>query len=86
MRTVAQVSGFLGISPSAYEDALDVLGQENAAVVIACILQRTKHINSAGGYLRSLTEKARAGEFSVGSMLVAGLKTNGAITLGRISA
>lgn len=86
MKTAAKVRGFLGISPSAYEDALDVLGQENAAVVIACILQRSNYINSAGGYLRSLTEKARAGEFSVGSMLIAGLKTNGAIALGRISA
>ena len=86
MKTAAQVRGFLGISPSAYEDALDVLGQENAAVVIACILQRSNHINSAGGYLRSLTEKARGGEFSVGSMLMAGLKTNGVMALGRISA
>lgn len=86
MKTAAQVRGFLGISPSAYEDALDVLGQENTAVVIACILQRSNHINSAGGYLRSLTEKARGGEFSVGSMLMAGLKTNGVMASGRISA
>jgi hypothetical protein len=39
------------------------MGQEIAAVVIACILQRAKHMESAGGYLRVLTEKARAGEF-----------------------
>lgn len=80
MATTAQVRGYLGISPSAYEDALDALGQENTAVVIACILQRAQHINSAGGYLRVLTEKARAGEFSVGPMLMAALKTNGATT------
>jgi hypothetical protein len=77
MTTAAQVRGYLGISPSAYEDALDILGQENAAVVIACILQRAQHINSAGGYLRALTDKARAGEFSVGPMLMAALKTKG---------
>lgn len=77
MATAAQVRGFLGISPSAYEEALDVLGQENTAVVISCILQRTNHINSAGGYLRALTDKARAGAFSVGPMLMAGLKSNG---------
>jgi hypothetical protein len=59
--TTAQVRGYLGISPSAYEDALDVFGQENTAVIIACILQRAQHINSAGGYLRALTEKTRAG-------------------------
>ena len=76
MSTAAQVRGYLGISPSAYADALDVLGQENTALIIACILQRANHINSAGGYLRALTEKARAGEFSVGPMLMAGLKTS----------
>ncbi|MGQ7557995.1 replication initiation protein RepC [Streptococcus suis] len=38
---------------------------------MACILQRAQHIQSAGGYLRALTDKARAGEFSVGPMLMA---------------
>lgn len=74
MMTAAQVRGYLGISPSAYEDALDVLGQENTATVIACILQRAQHIQSAGGYLRVLTDKARVGEFSVGPMLMAAQK------------
>jgi replication initiation protein RepC len=77
MTTAAQVRGYLGISPSAYEDALDVFGQENTAIVIACILQRAQNINSAGGYLRALTDKARAGEFTVGPMLMAALKANG---------
>lgn len=77
MAIAAQVRGYLGISPSAYAEALDVLGQENTAVVIACILQRAQHINSPGGYLRVLTEKAREGEFSMGPMLMACLKTNG---------
>lgn len=80
MATAAQVRGYLGVSPSAYADALDVLGQENTAIVIACILQRVNHINSAGGYLRVLTEKARAGEFSVGPMLMAALKANGTVS------
>ncbi|CAM5315130.1 replication initiation protein RepC [Aquamicrobium terrae] len=74
--TTAQVRGYLGVSPSAYADALDVLGQEDTAIVIACILQRMQEIQSAGGYLRALTEKARAGAFSVGPMLMAALKTN----------
>ncbi|TIX66699.1 MAG: replication initiation protein RepC [Mesorhizobium sp.] len=77
MITAAQVRGYLGVSPSAYEDACHVMGQEIAAVVIACILQRAQHIESAGGYLRVLTEKARAGEFSVGPMLMAALRANG---------
>ena len=77
MATAAQVRAYLGISPSAYADALEQLGQENAAVVIACILQRAQHINSAGGYLRTLTKKDRDGQFSVGPMLMALLKTEG---------
>jgi replication initiation protein RepC len=77
MVTAAQVRGYLGVSPSAYEDACHVMGQEIAAVVIACILQRAQHIDSAGGYLRVLTEKAKAGQFSVGPMLMAALKANG---------
>lgn len=77
MATAAQVRGYLGVSPSAYEDACHVMGQEFAAIVIACILQRAQHINSAGGYLRALTDKARGGEFSVGPMLMAALKANG---------
>ncbi|RWI31452.1 MAG: replication initiation protein RepC [Mesorhizobium sp.] len=78
MITAAQVRGYLGVSPSAYEDACHVMGQEIAAVVIACILHRAQHIESAGGYLRALTEKARAGQFSVGPMLMAALRANGA--------
>lgn len=77
MITAAQVRGYLGVSPSAYEEACHVMGQEVAAIVIACILQRAQHINSAGGYLRALTEKARAGQFSVGPMLMAALRANG---------
>ncbi|MCH4561058.1 plasmid replication protein RepC, partial [Mesorhizobium jarvisii] len=71
MITAAQVRGYLGVSPSAYEEACHVMGPEIAAIVIACILQRAQHINSAGGYLRVLTEKATAGQFSVGPMLMA---------------
>jgi replication initiation protein RepC len=76
MMVAAQVRGYLGISPSAYEDACHVMGQECAAIVVACILQRAQNINSAGGYLRALTEKARAGQFTVGPMLMAALKAN----------
>jgi replication initiation protein RepC len=77
MATAVQVRGYLGISPSAYEDACHVMGPETAAIVVACILQRAQHINSAGGYLRALTEKAREGEFSVGPMLMAAFKASG---------
>ena len=71
------VRSMLGVSPSAYEEACAVLGQENAAIAMACILQRADQINSAGGYLRSLTDKAAKGEFSVWPMLLAQLRANG---------
>jgi replication initiation protein RepC len=66
----------LGVSPSAYEEACSAMGPENAAVAIACILERSNTINSAGGYLRDLTKRSKQGEFSLGPMLMALLKLN----------
>jgi replication initiation protein RepC len=74
--TAALVRSILGISPSAWEDANEVFGSEDAAVVVAAILQRSGVIKSPGGYLRSLTEKARAGAFSLGPVLMALIRTN----------
>lgn len=71
------VRSMLGVSPSAYEDACDAMGPENAAVVMACILERANMINSAGGYLRDLTKRAQDGEFSLGPMLMALLRASG---------
>ncbi|WP_438754963.1 plasmid replication protein RepC [Pararhizobium sp. O133] len=80
MRTAAVVvRSMLGVSPSAYEEACEALGAENAAVAIACILERAGHINSAGGYLRDLTARARRGEFSIGPMLMSLLRLNGTV-------
>ncbi|MBU3891090.1 replication initiation protein RepC, partial [Methylosinus sp. KRF6] len=70
----AIVRSALGVSPDAWAQASDVLGEHDAAIVIAAILQRGEEIKSAGGYLRVLTEKARAGEFSLGSVLMALLR------------
>ena len=85
----------LGISPSAWREAVETMGEIDASIAVASILQRhesssdaiatqspdggppqsTVHgspaIASAGGYLRALTEKARAGEFAVGPILMA---------------
>jgi replication initiation protein RepC len=77
MAAAVVVRSMLGVSPSAYQEACEVLGPENAATVMACILERGGHINSAGGYLRVLTERARKGEFSLGPMLMALLRANG---------
>ncbi|MBN9030752.1 MAG: replication initiation protein RepC [Rhizobiales bacterium] len=69
------VRSTLGISPSAYQDACDTMGAEDAAIAVACILERAGHIQSAGGYLRDLTRRAARGEFSLGPMLMALLRT-----------
>jgi replication initiation protein RepC len=71
MTAATLVRPWLGISPSAWEEANAVLGPEDAAVIVAAILQRSSSINSPGGYLRNLTEKARAGAFSLGPVLMA---------------
>ena len=71
LATAAVVRPMLGISPSAWEEARGILGEVQAAVVVAAILQRHAMIASAGGYLRSLTRKAEEGGFSLGPMLMA---------------
>ncbi|WP_209854616.1 plasmid replication protein RepC [Rhizobium herbae] len=76
MGAAVVVRSMLGVSPSAYQTACEILGPENAAVVIACILERGGQINSAGGYLRDLTRRAEKGEFSLGPMLMALMRTN----------
>ncbi|EKS32929.1 plasmid replication protein RepC [Afipia broomeae] len=70
LATTAVVRSMLGISPSAWEEAQAVMGEMQAAVVVACILQRGAAIRSAGGYLRGLTERAKVGEFSLGPILM----------------
>jgi replication initiation protein RepC len=71
LATAAVVRPMLGISPSAWEEARTVMGEVEAAVVVACLLQRSSTIQSAGGYLRELTRKAGEGEFSLGPILMA---------------
>ncbi len=77
MSAAVVVRSMLGVSPSAYQDACSVMGPENAATVIACILERGGHINSAGGYLRDLTRRTERGEFALGPMLMALVRTSG---------
>ena len=69
-----------GVSPDAWAQALEAMGEHDASIVIAAILQRGDEIKSAGGYLRVLTAKARAGEFSLGPVLMALLRGKAAKT------
>ncbi|XOK15652.1 plasmid replication protein RepC (plasmid) [Agrobacterium tumefaciens] len=79
MTAAVVVRSMLGVSPSAYEAACATMGPENAATVIACILERGGHINSAGGYLRDLTRRTEAGEFAIGPMLMSLVRANSSI-------
>lgn len=64
----------LGISPSAWREAREALGDQQAAITLAAIHQKADRINSAGGYLRSLTDRAKDGKFSVWPMIMALLR------------
>lgn len=76
MQAAVVVRSTLGVSPSAYQDACAAMGPENAAIAIACILERAEFIKSPGGYLRDLTRRAELGEFSLGPMVMAALRAN----------
>jgi replication initiation protein RepC len=73
------VRSMLGVSPSAYQEACSIMGPENAATVMACILERGGHINSSGGYLRDLTRRTEKGEFAIGPMLMSLVRANGGV-------
>jgi len=75
LKTAALVRAMLGISPDAWRDATETMGVVDASIVVAAILQKGDEIRFPGGYLRSLTEKKRAGEFSVGPILMALINT-----------
>ncbi|NKX17311.1 hypothetical protein HGG75_26030 [Ochrobactrum pseudogrignonense] len=47
-----------------------VLGQERTSAIIAWLLQRIAGIQSAGGYLRFLLNKARISDLSVSKLLL----------------
>jgi replication initiation protein RepC len=47
--TAQNVRGWLGISPSAWDEACETMGVENASVVVCAVLQRGEAIKGAGG-------------------------------------
>jgi replication initiation protein RepC len=71
VRAADIVCPMMGISPSAWDDARLAMGPEEAAVVVAAMLERFAEIKSHGGYLRHLTLKAADGAFSCGPMIMA---------------
>ncbi|RZS77378.1 replication initiation protein RepC [Phyllobacterium myrsinacearum] len=65
MQTAGLVRSMLGISPDAWERARETMGDINASITIAAILERAGEIRSPGGYLRALTDRAEIGQYSV---------------------
>lgn len=75
-RAALAVRPALGISPSAWQEAVDAMGETGAAVTMATILQRTEDgiIRNPGGYLRTLVAEAVVGKFSPAPIVVSLLK------------
>ncbi|MDR6100727.1 replication initiation protein RepC [Agrobacterium larrymoorei] len=69
------VKSMLSISQSAYDEAERQVGPHATCTIIACILERSEQINSAGGYLRSLIKKKQSDSFTVKPMLMALLRS-----------
>ena len=78
VRAAEIVRPMMGISPDAWQNAVDAMGAEEAAVVLAAMLERFEEIQSPGGYLRHLTAKAEDGKFSCGPMVMALLRKDAA--------
>jgi replication initiation protein RepC len=55
----------LGISRSAWIDACQTLGRNDAAAAVAIIAAKGSEIASAGGYLRGMTARARVGRLNL---------------------
>ncbi|MGR3248290.1 MAG: plasmid replication protein RepC [Paracoccus sp. (in: a-proteobacteria)] len=71
VRAAEVVRPMMGISGAAWDEAKAAMGPEQAAVVLAAMLERFAEIRSPGGYLRNLTAKSDAGAFSCGPMVMA---------------
>ncbi|MGV1895081.1 plasmid replication protein RepC [Agrobacterium vitis] len=71
IRAADTVRTMLGISPDAWLKAKQAMGEQAAAITVSVMLERAEAIRSAGGYLRTLTDKAEQGQFSVYPMLQA---------------
>ncbi len=66
-----KVRPMMGISENTWNEAVTTMGRSDAALVLACMLERLSDIRSPGAYLRSLTQRAADQKFSTGPMLLA---------------
>ncbi len=71
VEAIQVIRPMMGVSQTVWEDAIEIMGQRNASVVLACMLERFSEIETPNGYLKTLTRKARIGKFSSGPMVLA---------------
>lgn len=69
LAAVALVRAILRISPAAWNSACAAMGEAQAAIAVAAILERAEHIRSPSGYLKALAQKAVSGKFAVIPMM-----------------
>jgi len=67
----SSLRAFMGINQSTWEEAQRCMGQLQASVVIAAMLERFSKIRSPGAYLRTLSAKAKSSKFSCVPMITA---------------
>lgn len=65
------VCPMMGISKPVWTEAMRAMGPQEAAVVVAAMLERFAEIKSPGGYLRYLARQAAKKAFSSGPMILA---------------
>ncbi|WP_457660598.1 plasmid replication protein RepC [Sinorhizobium medicae] len=64
VRSMRLMCSLVGISEDARARAVEQMGEQQAAVAVAVTLEKydRQEVNSPGGYLRAMTDRARAGE------------------------
>lgn len=64
IKSIPQMAACAGISPDARDRAVQLMGEQAAAVAIAITIQKqeTREVTSPGGYLRAMTDRAAMGE------------------------
>lgn len=76
MGAIALVRAMLRISPACWNTACAAMGEAEAAIAVAAILERAEQIRSPGSYLRALAQKAGPGR-SAGLAMMQALERQG---------
>lgn len=64
-RTASQLVPMMGIEQPVFHEAQRIMGSQTASTLVLCMLERLAEIRSPGAYLRRLSQRARAGQFSI---------------------